>query len=150
MMIMMITPTVTVEALPKFISEVLLIVNTATEWGDFWQLVEALPGYSRTFSDELLDRENGDFALVYEKDVYLFRFITNTHYEVENVGRPEVIIPSDQHKDWRSLRKKLESDFPEITWVFSTTGGDTTTFYEEFCDSGLDSIIQATEDQLKD
>ena len=119
---------------------------SAYNFGAHNKKLKELPEYSERLTRELADRYKGDFILIHEKDVYLFRFINNTNYEVENVGRPEVIIPSDQYEDWRSLRNELEIAFPEITWVFSTTGGDTTTFYEEFCDSGLDSIIMAAEE----
>jgi len=139
------------EQLPAYISQILIIVNTERIWEKTWKLLITLPGYSQKLTEELADNDgSGDFIFIYEKDAYLFRLMGDNQYEAENVGRPEVIIPQDCHKNWRSLRSKLEATLPEIAWIFSTGGESTTLFYEEFCDHGLDSIIQYAEQQIED
>ena len=133
---------------PKFINEVLTVLNTSLNWDTFWKIFKDIPGYAENLSIAMTDVNDCSFIIIYKKDAYLLQLDGNPeHFTAKNIGRPEVIISTSQDGDSQLLRDKLETIIPEITWVLNTGEDATTPFYMEFnCE--IDFIIEKAVEEL--
>jgi len=101
------------------------------------EVAQRSPYYSENLTTKLLDPSYRGFLALYDKECYLFH---RSWWEIKHLGRPEVIVFKGTDG---SIRHKLESYIPEITWVLiDRNHGYTKTPFQEYFFITITKIIE--------